>query len=165
VLGSWFLDKTAEAVDAALTDAGAGAPVAVVDHARLGQMLAERGRAVLQLAARPRSLRRLEGGRVYAAAGALPLAEAALGALIAVGVGELDDWQPRITEWSRAVRAGGVLVLIDRGPAAELTRRALCAGLADIRQRTAGRSFITTGAVVAIDGYPPGVVSGGTGNG
>jgi hypothetical protein len=149
VLGSLFLDKTAEAVDAALAAAAAAAPIAVVDHTRLGRLLAARGRPVLQLAARPRSLRRIDGGRVYAAAAALPLAAGALGALVACGVGDLDDWEQRITEWARAVRPGGLVVLVDRGPATELTRRALCAGLADIRQRAAGRAIITSGVVTS----------------
>jgi hypothetical protein len=150
LLGSLFLDKTAEAVDAALVEAAAAAPIAVVDHARLGELLAGRGRRVLQLAARPRSLRKLGGDRVYAAAGALPLAAGSLGALIAFGIGDLDDWEQRLAEWTRAVRSGGLVVLVDRGPATELTRRALCAGLADIRQRPAGRTLITSGRVAAL---------------
>ena len=167
MLGALFLDKTADAVLAALDQAGAAGPVAVIDHARLGGLLVTRGRPVLQLASRPRSLRRAGGDRVYASAAALPLKAGALGALVATGLGDLDDWEPRLAEWSRAVRDGGVLVLVDRGPAAELSRRALCGGLAQVRQRAAGRSIVTSGAVVWID-QPPGDVSSvpsGTSNG
>jgi len=128
MLGSLFLEKTADAVVAALDAGDAGGPVAVIDLVRLGRLLAGRGRAVVQVAARPRSLRRAEGARVHAAATALPIAEGSLGALVVSGVGDVDDWEQRMAGWIQAVRDGGLLVFVDRGPAAELSRRALCGG-------------------------------------
>jgi len=147
MLGSLFLEKTADAVVAALDAGDAGGPVAVIDLVRLGRLLAGRGRAVVQVAARPRSLRRAEGARVHAAATALPIAEGSLGALVVSGVGDVDDWEQRMAGWIQAVRDGGLLVFVDRGPAAELSRRALCGGLARVQQRPAGRSLITSGVV------------------
>jgi hypothetical protein len=40
-----------------------------------------------------------------------------------------------------------VLVLVDRGRAAEASRRALCAGLTELEQRHAGRLVVTSGLV------------------
>ena len=76
-----------------------------------------------------------------------PPAGRSLAAVIAVGLGERDDWDPTLTTWSRWVVDGGVVVMIDRGPAIELSRRALCGGLTALEQRVAGRWIVTSGLV------------------
>jgi hypothetical protein len=61
------------------------------------------------------------------------------------------DGEGLVDEWSRVVRDGGTLVLVDRVPPANSSAVALCAGLADIAQRTSGRDVITSGVVVDLD--------------
>jgi hypothetical protein len=70
-----------------------------------------------------------------------------LAGLIGVDVTTRDDWEATLREWSRVIRDGGALVLVDRGRAAEASRRALCAGLTELEQRHAGRLVITSGLV------------------
>jgi hypothetical protein len=43
------------------------------------------------------------------------------------------------------VAPGGAVVLLGAAPAAEQSRRALCAGLVDLEQRRAGRLVVTSG--------------------
>jgi len=145
-----FLSQTVDAVEAALAAAGASGRVAVIDWPKLGARLAERGREVLAIAGKPRSLRRVAGARLYGDIVRLPLADGALGAVVAPGVGERDDWEAVMGELSRALGGGGALVMVDRSPATELTRRALCGGLVEVEQRVAGRTVVTSGRVVAL---------------
>jgi hypothetical protein len=70
-----------------------------------------------------------------------------LAGVIGVDVATRDDWEAMLRDWSRVVRDGGALVLVDRGHAAEASRRALCAGLTELEQRRAGRLVITSGIV------------------
>jgi hypothetical protein len=58
-----------------------------------------------------------------------------------------DAWSETLRTWTRAIRDGGTVVLIDKGHAAEASRRALCAGLTELEQRQAGRAVITSGLV------------------
>lgn len=55
-----------------------------------------------------------------------------------------------LAEWSRAVADGGLVVLVDRAPSIELSRRALCGGLAELQQRPAGRMTVTSGIVTEL---------------
>jgi hypothetical protein len=141
-----FLTPTVTAVRAALDAADARGPIAVVDWPRLGRQLGEL-RAVVQVSSRLRSLRRQQGDRIYGALSAIPLADRALGALIAPGVSTRDDWSSALAEAHRVVAEGGVIVLIDRVEPWESSRRALCSGLAELEQRTAGRTVVTSGRV------------------
>jgi len=151
-----FLTRTLTAIDAALRSAGASAeqPLAVIGDVRLGRALAERGRRVVVVDGDRRKLRRLaklrRGAPVHGEAAKLPVSDRALGALIGLGSGGRDDWQGVLAEWSRAVADGGALVLVDRSEPAEMTRRALCAGLAEIEQRSAGRVVVTSGLITAL---------------
>jgi hypothetical protein len=58
-----------------------------------------------------------------------------------------DGWETALREWTRVVRDGGAIVLVDRGHAPEASRRALCGGLTEIEQRHAGRAVVTSGLV------------------
>ncbi len=145
-----FLGQTVDAIEAALAGAGAAGRVGVIDWPKLGARLGERGREVLTIAGKPRSLRRVAGARLYGDITRLPLADGALGAVVAPGVGERDDWEAVLGELSRALGDGGALVMVDRAPATELTRRALCGGLVNIEQRVAGRTVITSGRVLSL---------------
>jgi len=150
VLSSLFIGPTAALVDDVL--AAVVGTVAVIGAPKLARALSERGRSVIAVADVPRSLKRLRGAGISAAAQSLPVGDGALAAAVGVGAGALDQWEELVREWSRAVVEGGCVVMIDRGPAAELSRRALCAGLMDIRQRSAGRVIATSGWVAKLPG-------------
>jgi hypothetical protein len=118
----WSTKRVARLVEEALRHAPAG-PVAVVGEPPLAKALAA-------------------GGREVAASAAVDGADgdAALAAVIAVGEGSPDDW-------TRAVKDGGVLVLVDKAAPPVGTRRALCAALHDLEQRVAGKVVVTSGRV------------------
>jgi len=148
-----FLARTLAAVDSALRAAAVATerPLAVVGNVRLGRAMAERRHHVLIIANDQKALRRLKRGAVVCGdLGALPLADRTLGALIGLGAGGRDDWEPLLAHWSRTVVDGGALVLVDRAPGTEMSRRALCAGLGEIQQRSAGRVVVTSGRVTAM---------------
>jgi len=71
----------------------------------------------------------------------LPFEDGAVAAVVAVTRRE-----PR-AEWQRVVRRGGVVVLVAPIAPAEMSRRALCAGLVDLTAARSGRLVITTGRV------------------
>lgn len=73
-----------------------------------------------------------------------------LDAVIGVDATIDDGWERTLHAWSRAVRDGGSLILVDRGRSPEASRRALCAGLAEIEQRRAGRVVVTSGLVTQL---------------
>ncbi len=148
MLGSLFIGPTATLVDEVLAQVDGTA--AVVGSPRLARALADRGRSIIAVSAVPRSLKRLRGAGIYAAPGALPVADGTLAAVVGVGAGSVDHWEDLVREWSRAVAEGGCVVLVDRGAATELTRRALCGELMEIRQRTAGRVIATSGFVAKL---------------
>ncbi len=147
MFGSLFIAQTVDAVAAALAASGCQGPIAVIGHPRLARALAERDLRVVVISAKPRSLRRVSGHRVYADPGALPLVDGSVAAVVLVG-DPGGDGVALVAEGSRAVRGGGLVVLVDRAPAVELSRRALCGGLAEIQQRDAGRTVVTSGIVV-----------------
>ncbi len=152
MLDGLFLGPVVTAVAEVLGGAPPG-PVAIVGHPALARGLAARGRTLIAVDAAARPLRKLprEGTPAVRARGdALPFGDRTLGALVAHGAGDRADWEDVLAEWSRAVIDGGLLVLLDKVPAVEQSRRALCAGLAELRQRPAGRMVVTSGLVTAL---------------
>jgi hypothetical protein len=123
---SLFTGHAADEVRSALDRAGVSGRVAVIENDRLARRLADAGREVV-----PVEGSALEDGR--------------FAALVAGGLARAEDWQERISAWCRAVVPGGLVVLIDRGQATELSRRALCGGLTAVEQRAAGRVLVTSG--------------------
>lgn len=152
MLSSLFISQIVNEVGRVLDRTGSGERVLVCEQARFGKALAAAGVPVVQLASKRRSLRRRTGPRVYAYATQLPVADASVSALVGFGLGQRPDWSGLLWEWARAVRSGGHVVMVDRADRAELTRRALCSGLIDIEQSSAGRYVITSGAVVKLPG-------------
>ena len=146
MLDRLFLGPAIDAVAETLKAAPPG-PVAVVDQPRLARGLAERGLAVIAVGDDPRALKKLKVERVQARPDALPLADRRLAAIVGWGAGTREDWEPVIAEWSRAVADGGLVVMLDRADPSELSRRALCGGLAELQQRPAGRLVVTSGVV------------------
>jgi hypothetical protein len=143
VLDGLFVTPSVTAITEALTSAEATeGPIAVVGHAKLAAALAET-REVIAVGVTLRAAKRLTN--VHSdLSGLEPRSCAAL-----VGVDVTDDaqWPATLLAWSRIVRDGGAIVLVDRGHAAEASRRALCAGLSELEQRHAGRVVITSGLV------------------
>lgn len=150
MLSSLFISQVVDEVRQLLERTGSQDRVVVCDQARFGNALAAGGVPVVQVAAKRRSLRRRSGARIYGSAASIPLADNSVSAVVGFGVGQLDDWTAQLSEWSRTIRPGGQVVMIDRSAAGELTRRALCGGLIDIEQRTASRYVITSGAVAKL---------------
>lgn len=142
----WFLAGAAPAVEAALASIAPARTglLAVVTHGRLAAALARGGRSVSLVEPEPAALKRPPAAVTLADAAP---AERTLAAVVAVGLGERDDWEAALAGWSRWVVDGGGVVLVDRGPAIELSRRALCGGLTDLEQRVAGRWIVTSGLV------------------
>ena len=154
MLDGWFLGPAIDAVAETLRAAPPG-PVAVIGQPRLARGLAERGRTVLLVDAERRAERAVRKLRdrvstIQARPEALPIADGALAALVGWGAGTRGDWEDVLAEWSRALADGGLLVMLDRAPATELSRRALCSGLAELQQREAGRMTVTSGIVTVV---------------
>jgi hypothetical protein len=150
----WFLAGAAPAVEAALASiapARSGA-IAVVTHARLAAALGRAGRPVSLVEPEAAALKRPPVEVTLLDA---PPADRSLAALVAVGLGDRDDWEAVLAGWSRWVVDGGGVVLVDRGPAIELSRRALCGGLTALEQRVAGRWIVTSGLVSDLTGGAP----------
>jgi SAM-dependent methyltransferase len=95
-----------------------------------------------------RAARKLDGA-LEGSATAIPLADAALDGIVGVGALSASDGQPLLHEWLRVVRPGGAVVLVDRVARTEATRRALCAGLTELEQRSTARVAITSGRLAA----------------
>lgn len=146
MLDRLFLGSAIDVVAETLRAAPPG-PIAVVDQPRLARGLADQGVAVIAIDADARALKKLPSPRVRGRGDALPVADRGLAALVGWGAGARDDWEAVLAAWSRAIADGGLLVMVDRAAPAELSRRALVAGLAELQQRTAGRVVVTSGVV------------------
>jgi hypothetical protein len=137
-----FVTPALTAIDEALQSARADGRVAVVGNARLVSALGTK-RDVAAIGLSPRAAKR----QTNALADLTSIEDRSLAAVIGVEIAVDDGWEITLREWSRVVRDGGAIVMIDRGRAPEATRRALCAGLTEIEQRRVGRSVITSGLV------------------
>lgn len=122
-----FSGHAADEVVQVIDGGGVAGRIAVVDDARLTRRIADRGRDAVAVAADE------------------PLEAGGYAAVVAGGLARADDWQDRLAGWCRAVVPGGLVVLVDRGQATELSRRALCGGLTGVAQRAAGRVLVTSG--------------------
>jgi hypothetical protein len=154
MLDGLFVTPAVTAIAEALGELGGGADaraqVAVVGHARLATALGDRY-DVLPIAISARAARRLP--RALPDPSSLPATS--LAAVVGVEASRAEAWPALLRAWIRVVRDGGVIALVDRGPALaeEASRRALCAGLCEIEQRIVGRIVITSGLVTHL--VPP----------
>lgn len=154
MLDGLFVTPAVTAINEALASARGGATalgtgatpslgtLAVVGNAKLATALGAQ-RDVLPVGLSMRAARKLP----RTVPDLSNVAARSLDAVIGVDVASDPDWQATLRSWTRVVRDGGALVLVDRGHAPEASRRALCAGLTEIEQRTAGRVVITSGLV------------------
>ena len=127
---------------AALPSSAVGAAIAVVGNAKLAAALGA-GREVIPVGLSLRAAKKLRGAARELAALEAGSVVAVVGVDLAIAAG----WEDLLRDWSRVVRDGGAIVVVDRGHAHEASRRALCGGLTEIEQRRAGRSVITSGLV------------------
>ncbi|HMG52649.1 MAG TPA: hypothetical protein VK601_04185 [Kofleriaceae bacterium] len=141
MLDGLFVTPAVTAISDALGASTDGA-IAVVGNAKLAAALGAT-RQVIPVGLSPRAAKKLRG----AARELAELAPASLAAVVGVDLATAVAWELVIADWSRVVRDGGALVIVDRGHAFEASRRALCGGLTEIEQRRAGRSVITSGLV------------------
>jgi hypothetical protein len=137
MLDSLFVTPAITAIDEALKSANAEGKLAVVGNAKLAQAFGKRG-DVLAVGLSARAAKRVPGALA-------DLSSVEPGSL--AGVIGIDATDETLPVWTRAVRDGGAIVLVDRGRAPEASRRALCAGLTEIEQRRVGRLVITSGLV------------------
>lgn len=142
MLDGLFVTPAVTAITEALASAKADGTLAVVGNAKLATALGAT-RDVLPVALSARAARKLP--RTIADLAAVE--PASLAAVIGVDLANDDDWQATVRGWARVVRDGGAVVFVDRGRPHEASRRALCGGLTEIQQRTAGRTVITSGLV------------------
>jgi hypothetical protein len=137
-----FVTPAVTAIGDALTSARADGTIAVVGHAKLAAALAAT-REVVTVAPGKRAAKKL----ATALADLSSVEAGSLAAVVGVGAGDDDAWEAKLREWTRVVRDGGAVVLVDRVRAHEASRRALCAGLSELEQRHAGRVVVTSGLV------------------
>ena len=143
MLDGLFVTPAVTAITEALASAQAtDGMLVVVGNAKLAGALGE-GRDVIIVGVTPRAAKKLTS--------VLPdtASIAARSCAAVIGVDVVDDaaWETTLAAWSRCVRDGGAVILVDKGHAEEASRRALCAGLSEIEQRHAGRTIVTSGLV------------------
>jgi hypothetical protein len=146
VLDGLFVTPAVTAISEALGSANAEGPIAVVGNAKLATALAST-REVIAVGLSARAAKKLTNTRTDLAS----IDPASLAAVIGVDVTGDETWPTTLRTWTRAVRDGGAIVFVDKGRAAEASRRALCAGLSELEQRHAGRTVITSGLVTHLD--------------
>ena len=138
MLDGLFVTPALTAVTEALRSANADGALAVIGNAKLADGLeaVPVGLSARAAKKRPAALPDLSSIEAGSLAG-----------VVGIDVATDDAWAQTLAAWARVVRDGGALVFVDRGHAAEASRRALCAGLTEIEQRRAGRLVITSGLV------------------
>jgi hypothetical protein len=143
MLDGLFVAPAVTAVTEALRSARADeGTLAVVGNAKLAGALGK-PREVIAVGLSPRAAKK----HPNALADLSTVEPGSLAGVIGIDAATREDWEAALRAWSRVVRDGGALVLVDRGHAAEASRRALCAGLTELEQRHAGRLVITSGLV------------------
>jgi hypothetical protein len=142
VLAGLFVTPAVTAIKDALTSAKIEGALAVVGNAKLAAAIGA-VRDVIPVGLSARAAKKLP----RAIADLSSVEPGSLAALIGVEIASDENWQATLRGWSRVVRDGGVIIIVDRGHPHEASRRALCGGLCEIEQRHAGRAVITSGMV------------------
>lgn len=143
MLDGLFVTPAVTAILEALGSTRADGTLAVIANAKLATALAGAKREVLPIGMSTRATKKLTN----ALADLSSIEDRSLGAVIGVDIAVDDGWEITLAEWTRVVRDGGALVFVDRGHAAQASRRALCSGLSEISQRHVGRTVVTSGLV------------------
>ena len=146
MLADLFVTSAVSAITEALASANAKGTLAVIGNAKLASALAAARKGagdVLPIGLSARAAKKLTN----ALADLSSLDERSLGGVVGMDVAVDDGWELTLRDWTRVVADGGTLVFVDRGHAAEASRRALCGGLTEIQQRHVGRTIVTSGLV------------------
>ena len=143
MLGSLFVAPAVSAICEALQSAHTGGKLAVIGNARLATALAGAEREVVPIGLSARAAKKLTN----ALADLTSIEDRSFAGVIGVDVAADDGWELTLRDWTRIVRDGGAIVMVDRGRAPEASRRALCAGLTELEQRHVGRVVVTSGLV------------------
>lgn len=140
MLDRLFITPAITAIAELLGSARADGKLAVVGNAKVATAFAKRGE-VVAIGLPPRST--AKGSE------SLPdfttIAPRSLAAVIGV-----DPKETSLAEWTPYLRDGGAIIVVDRlsaHTAADVSRRALCAGLTAIEQRRLPRLMVTSGVV------------------
>jgi hypothetical protein len=142
MLDGLFVTPAVTAIAEALGDLEG--PIAVIGDAKLAKALALRGdRTIIAVGMSARAAKKLPD----ALSDLSTIEPASLAAVVRSDITDDKDWAATLRSSTAVVRDGGAIVLVDRGQASEASRRALCAGLSELEQRTAGRAVITSGLV------------------
>ncbi len=142
MLDGLFVTPAVTAITEALDSAKAEGRIAVIGNVKLAQAFATK-RDVLPVGLTARAAKKLSNHL----ADTSTIEDRSLAAVVGVDITSDEAWSETLSQWSRLVRDGGALVFVDRGHAAEASRRALCAGLTELEQRHAGRVVVTSGLV------------------
>lgn len=144
MLDGLFVTPAVTAIVEALSSARAeSGKLAVIGNAKLATALSATKREVMPVAMSARAAKKLTN----ALADLTAVEDGSLSAVVGVDIATDDGWELTLREWRRVTRDGGAIVFVDRGHAPEASRRALCAGLAEIEQRHVGRTVITSGLI------------------
>jgi hypothetical protein len=146
VLDGLFVTPAVTAIAEALASARADGKVAVIGSVKLARALAH-NRDVVPVGLPARAAKKAPNHLADLSS----VEPAALAAVVGVDIATTDAWAERLAEWSRVVRDGGAIIVVDRGHAVLASSRALCAGLSELEQRHAGRSVVTSGLVTHLD--------------
>jgi len=144
MLDGLFVAPAVTAITEALGDLEGA--VAVIGDAKIARALAAK-RTVIAVGITGGAAKKLGPLTDTALADLSTVEPASLASVVGADVATDEGWADTLRRWTRAVRDGGAVVLIDKGHAAEASRRALCAGLTELEQRHAGRAVITSGLV------------------
>jgi len=145
VLDGLFVTPAVTAIEEALASGRVSGKLAVIGNPKLATALARSKQHEVVPVAMPKRSK-----LANAIDDLSSVAPGTLGAVIGVDPTLDDGWERTLHAWSRAVRDGGSVILVDRGRSPEASRRALCAGLAEIEQRRAGRVVVTSGLVTQL---------------
>jgi len=146
VLEGLFVTPAVTAIVEALASARADGKVAVIGSAKLARALAH-NRDVVPVGLPARAAKKAPNHL----ADLSTVEPASLAAVVGVDIATTDAWAERLAAWSRVVRDGGAIIVVDRGHAVLASSRTLCAGLSELEQRHAGRSVVTSGLVTHLE--------------
>ncbi len=153
MLDGLFVTPAVTAIEEALSALGDVKRVAVVGHAKLASNLARdpEVRRIIPIGMSTRAatkLAKVSGVEPPLDREQLSTIDAGtLDAVVGVDIVDDDAWHETLRAWTRVVRDGGAVVLVDRGSPSEASRRALCSGLTELEQRHAGRVVVTSGLI------------------
>ncbi len=116
--------------------------------AAVADSLARGGAGAVEAADAPQILKALRGSKPQMAAWS-PESQG-LAALVVKDLGQGEDWEARTEAWRRSLTDGGLLVSVDKGAAAEVSRRLLCSGFSDLTQVRIGRRMVSCGRLISV---------------